>query len=397
MWCTFALTAFAKSSERPYSVDFTITLLPDQNVAKVSIYLEDGSLLRLIDFHIKADQHSDLKADGKLSIVGDRAIWTPPKGPATFSLTAKINHQRKNMKYDSRMTSDWAIFRGDDLIPAAKVDSIKGATSRAKLHFVLPHGWTTVETGWPRESDGSFVIDNPKRHFDRPVGWMIAGKISTQNDIIEATEISVGEPIGSSLKRMEILTFFNLVWDEVQLAFRKLPRKLLVVGAGDPMWRGALSAPNSLFMHADRPIISENGTSTLLHELTHVVTRIRGKMNDDWIAEGLAEFYSTELIYRAGGMTDSRYQKVRNWLKQWSINVTTLRVVNSKGPISARAVILLQDLDREIQTLTNKKHNIDDVTRELMELSKVSLDDLRRISENLVEGKLKTLNTPLLK
>ena len=53
-----------------------------------------------------------------------------------------------------------------------------------------------------------------------------------------------------------------------------------VVGAADPMWRGGLSASNSLFLHADRPLISENGTSTLVHELTHVITRVRGADGD---------------------------------------------------------------------------------------------------------------------
>ena len=45
-----------------------------------------------------------------------------------------------------------------------------------------------------------------------------------------------------------------------------LPR-LLIVSAGDPMWRGGLSGPSSMFLHSDRPLISENRTSTLLHEL----------------------------------------------------------------------------------------------------------------------------------
>ena len=396
--CMCAATAFAKSSERPYGIDYTIELKPDLDLAKVSIRLENGALLRWLDFHIKPYQHADLQADGKLRIDGERAIWEPPKGSATMSLTAKINHQRKSGKYDARMTSDWAIFRGDDLIPAVKVLAVKGATSRAKLHFELPDGWTNVDTGWPREPDGSFTVDDPRRRFDRPVGWMIAGKVGTRREFIGATEISVGAPVGSSLRRMVVLTLFNFVWREVEVAFNKLPRKLLVVGAGDPMWRGALSSPNSLFLHADlRLVIEKNATSTLLHELTHVITRIRGKMKDDWIAEGLAEFYSIELVYRAGGMTKARYQKARNWLQKRGSDVKNLRVVNSKGPITARAVILFQDLDKEIQRLTNEKHNIDDVTRELMKQGKVSLDDLRRVSENLVGGKLDILNTSLLK
>lgn len=394
---TCVVSASAASSDRSCRVDYTISLEPDLDMAQISIRLEEGAYLRWLDFYIEPGRYSDLEGDGRLRIGGERAIWEPPNGQAVLSFMVKLNHQRKNGKYDARMTRDWAIFRGDDLIPSVKVQVVKGVNLHAKLHFVLPEGWTNVDTGWPGEADGSFTVDNPGRLFDRPVGWMIAGKVVPRRDFIGDTEISVCAPVGFGFRRMEMLTFFNFIWREAELAFEKMPRKLLVVGAGDPMWRGGLSAPNSFFLHADRAIVSKNATSPLLHELVHVVTHIQGEMNDDWIAEGLAEFYSFELIYRSGGMTEGRYQKVRNWLQRWSHEVTTLRVQNSKGPVTARAVLLFQDLDREIRQLTKEKHTIDDVTRELMKQSRVSLDDLRRISEQLVAGKLDVLDTPLLK
>ncbi|KAA3606599.1 MAG: hypothetical protein D8M57_10650 [Candidatus Scalindua sp. AMX11] len=397
MCWVFAVTTVVKAAEKSYRVDYTITLVPDLDVAKVSIQLEDGGNFRWLDFHIDSEQFSDLEADGRLRIGGERAIWEPPNGPATLTLTAKLSHQRTSGKYDARMTSDWAIFRGDDLVPTVKVQTVKGANLNAKLHFELPEGWTNVDTGWTKEGDGSFTVDNPRRRFDRPVGWMIAGKVGTRRDIIGDTEICVGAPSGTGFRRMDVLAFLNFVWPQIELAFEKMPRKILVVGGGDPMWRGGLSAPNSLFLHADRPIVCEDSTSPLLHELTHVITHIRGKMNDDWIAEGLAEFYSIELLYRAGGMTEARYKKVRNWLTSSSRNVTTLRVANSKGPVTARAVILFQDLDRKIRHLSNGKHTIDEVTRKLMQQSKVSLHDLRRVSEQLVGVKLAVFDTPLLK
>ncbi|MDR4506476.1 MAG: hypothetical protein MRK01_17020 [Candidatus Scalindua sp.] len=397
MCWTLGVAAIAAASDQSCRVDYTVTLKPDLDMAQVSIRLEDGAQLRWLDFHIKSDRFSDLEADGRLRIGGERAIWEPPDGPAVLNMTVKVNHQRKNGRYDALMTPDWAIFRGDDLIPTVKVQLVKGTNLQAKLHFVLPEGWTDVDTGWPRKADGSFTVDNQERLFDRPVGWMIAGKVVTRRDFIGGTEICVSAPVGFGFSRMEILTFFNFIWREAELAFGKMPRKLLVVGAGDPMWRGGLSAPNSFFLHADRAIVSKNSTSPVLHELVHVVTHIQGKMNDDWIAEGIAEFYSIELIYRAGGMTEARYQKVRNWLKRWSREVTTLRVEHSKGPVTARALILFQDLDKEIRQLTKEKHTIDDVTRELMKQGRVSLDDLRRISEQLVAGKLGVFDTPLLK
>src|SRR3546814_10217934 len=83
------------------------------------------------------------------------------------------------------------------------------------------------------------------------------------------------------------------------------------------MWRGGLSGPNSLYMHADRPIVSENGTSSLVHELVHVFSRIKDSDRSDWITEGLAEYYAIELVRRAGGMSEDRYQAVREHLTKW--------------------------------------------------------------------------------
>src|SRR5690606_26023869 len=108
------------------------------------------------------------------------------------------------------------------------------------------------------------------------------------------------------MRRMDVLTLLTFTWPELRAVFPRDPDKLLIVGAGDPMWRGGLSAGNSLYMHADRPLVSENGTSSLLHELVHVVGRIYGKERSDWISEGLAEYYAIELLRRAGGLSDDR-------------------------------------------------------------------------------------------
>jgi predicted metalloprotease with PDZ domain len=230
---------------------------------------------------------------------------------------------------------------------------------------------------------------------------MIAGKVGTRRANISKTSIAVSAPKGENFKRMDALTFFNFVWPELHKAFKKTPEKLLVVGAGDPMWRGGLSASNSLFLHADRPLVSENGTSPLLHELTHMVTRISGvttsKTNDDWIAEGLAEFYSFELLYRANGMTKSRRNKIIKNLAKWGADVKHLRQSKSTGPVTARAVVLLDTLDKEIRKRSGNKHNIDDVTQDLMGVRKVSLADLQKSVERLIGPKIDTLDSALLK
>lgn len=198
---------------------------------------------------------------------------------------------------------------------------------------------------------------------------------------------------------MDIMTFLTFVWPQMQQVFPRDPDKLLIVGAGDPMWRGGLSAANSYFMHADRPLVSENGTSSLVHELVHVFGRIYGRERSDWIAEGLAEYYAIELMRRAGGISEDRYQKIREQLIRWSKPVNSLRTDNASGPVTARAVLLLQELDREIRQKTKDKGNLslDDVTRGLMRLDRVSTKDFIDITENVIGGPSKTLDTRLLR
>lgn len=169
-----------------------------------------------------------------------------------------------------------------------------------------------------------------------------------------------------------------------------------MVAMGDPMWRGGLSASNSLFLHADRPLVSENGTSPLLHEMTHMFTRLKGVVtehaNDDWIVEGLAEFYSFDLLYRAGGMSKDRRKKIIEKLAKWGADVKNLREGPSKGPVTARAVVLMDELDREIRRKSDA--SIDDLTRALMAKRKVSLADLRAAAEDIVGEPLSTLRSP---
>ena len=171
-----------------------------------------------------------------------------------------------------------------------------------------------------------------------------------------------------------------------------------VAGAGQPMWCGGLSAPNSMFLHAERPLMSENGTSMLLHELVHVVTRIRGlRREDDWIAEGLAEFYAIELLHRAGGMTDARRVRVREDLAAFSADVKTLKVRRSTAATTARAALLFEDLDAEIRLASGGKRRLDDVVQGLLRRRDVSLAGLRSAAGKIAGRPLKALDSPRLR
>jgi predicted metalloprotease with PDZ domain len=395
-----------------YQVNYTIRLDPKEKGAHVSIHVDRGDLLWQLSFDNKNNRYTQIKLDeqikldSQLSEKNNRVIWDLPKNTsnpstgATLHFFTKINHERDLGKYDAIMTKEWAIFRGDDVIPSVHIHQEDGATAMTRLRVILPEGWTSVETGWKKISDNEFLIDNPERDFDRPTGWIIAGNLASVRTRLSGTRIVVASPKGQDFRRMELLTFLHFVWPKVHQAFVTAPKKLLLVGADDPMWRGGLSAANSLYLHSDRRIVSENGTSPLVHELVHMMTRIQGietdKTNDDWIAEGLAEFYSFELLYRAHGINKSRRKNIIESLSTWGAEIKHLRKGPSTGPVTARAVVLINELDQEIRLNTKEKYSIDDVTRQLMIKRKVSLEDLNKVVESLLGKKSKVLMSPLL-
>ncbi|MFI8739566.1 hypothetical protein [Stutzerimonas zhaodongensis] len=381
-------------------LDYTVKFVPEQGIAEVELALEDGGAVKFLDLNLGKEQtYSDFQTNSESSWEEEsgRGVWRPGPGKARLSYQVKVSHQRKSGRFDARMTDDWTLLRGDDLVPAGRLDQQDGVRLVSRLQFELPSGWKSVETGWPRIGKNRFRIDNPERLFDRPTGWILAGKLGSRRARLGETDVAVSAPVGEGMRRMDILTLLTFVWPEMQNVFPRDPEKLLVVGAGDPMWRGGLSGPNSLFMHADRPLVSENGTSSLVHELVHVFSRISDADRSDWISEGLAEYYAIELMRRAGGMSEDRYQAVREHLTEWSRKVDSLRTERSSGPVTARAVLLLQELDREIRQRSKGRHSLDDVARGLMRLDRVTTDDFINITETMLGGGSKVLDSRLLR
>jgi hypothetical protein len=383
-------------------LDFNVRFLPETEQAEVRMTVEEGAVIRSLDFNLGDNgAYSDFVADGEWIAQGEqRGIWKPAAGKSSLTYKVRINHERAPGRYDARITPDWTLLRGDDLVPPAKLDQLDKTNLVTRIQFQLPKGWKSVETGWPRIGKNKFRVDNPQRHFDRPTGWIVAGKVGTRRVRLGETDVAIAAPVGEGMRRMDVMTLLTFVWPVAQDVFPRDPAKLLIVGAGDPMWRGGLSASNSYYMHSDRPLVSENGTSSLIHELVHVFSRITAKDRSDWITEGIAEYYSIEFMRRAGGLSEERYQKIREQLIRWSKPVKSIRTDRSSGAITARAVLLMQELDREIRAATKDStapRSLDDVARGLMRLDKVSTKDFIEISENLMGRPSKVLDSKLLR
>ncbi|WP_053143576.1 hypothetical protein [Pseudomonas sp. P97.38] len=381
-------------------LDYHVHLLPQSDQAEVRLTLARGSAVRSLDFDLDdGSRYSDFKADGQWQLTPGkhaRGVWRPTADKASLSYRVRISHTRKNGTFETRMTPTWALFRGDDLVPSAKLDQQDGVELVARLEVELPDGWKSIETPWPRIGKQRFRIDNPSRLFDRPTGWMLAGKLGSRRTRLGETEVTVASPQGQGMRRMDVLTLLTFVWPQVQAVVPRHPAKLLIVGAGDPLWRGAQGAHESIYLHSRPPLVSERGSSPLLRELMQVLARVNDRDRSDWISEGLTEFYAIELLRRAGGLSDERYQALNDRLARDSRGVTSLRGEQISPAMVAKAVLLLQELDREIRLKTRNKRSLDDVLQGAMRLETVDTEEFVQLSESILEGASTVLDNRLL-
>ena len=383
-------------------LDYHVQLLPQSDQAQVRVTLAEGSAVRSLDFDLGVPgNYSDFKADGHWQLTADpqhsRGLWHPAPGKASLSYRVQLNHQLKNGSFDTRMTPKWALFRGEQLIPPASLDQQDGTELVSRLEFELPKGWKSFETAWPRIGKNRFRIDDVSRLFDRPTGWMLAGTLGSRRSTLGETEVTVTAPQGQGMHRMDVLTLLTFVWPQVQAVFPRNPSKLLIVGAGSPMWKGSTAARNSIYLYSGLPLVSENGSSSLLREVVQVFSGINDEPGHDWIGEGLSEYYAIELLRRAGGMSDERYQALQHKLNAVGKGVTHLRGAQTTPPMVARAVMLLQALDREIRLQTHNKRSLDDVSQALMRMDKVNTQGFIQLSESVLGGSSEVLDSPLLR
>lgn len=379
--------------EKVYELDYTAKLVPDTATATVRIKLrQPRDFLREVRFSIDPERQRDFAGDGQVTMDGDTVTWVPPAKGGGLTYTVKLNHQRKSGAYDSKIETRWALFRGDDLVPPASVTVLKGARSRSRLSLTGPSNWSFLSP-YPKDKQGWFVVDWPERGFDRPVGWMVAGKLSVRWADIDGVRVAVAGPRGQGVRSMDILAFLRWNLPVLLQIFPHFQERILIVSAGDPMWRGGLSGPNSLFLHADRPLISANGTSTILHELMHIAQGYSAEGGDDWIVEGIAEFYTLEIMQRSGTLSKTRYKKGHEQLDAWGEEVSDLQADSSSGARTARAVGVMQALDAELREDSKNVYSLDDVARRLsVESEPVTLERLRQVSKELAGKPLKALS-----
>jgi len=359
----------AASDSLEYATHYRVELDPRKGLARVELTLRQSRhLLRELRFGVDDPRFGAFAGDGAVSQNGKVVTWLPPERGGSLRWQVAIPHRRNGDGYDAWLGESYGLFRAEDMIPRAATRALKGASSLTSLSFALPPNWSVVTQY--RGHDGTFRIDHTTRRFEQPSGWVVMGHLGVRHDEIAGVDVTVAAPVENGARRLDMLALLNWTLPELARIVTPLPDRLTIVSAGDPMWRGGLSAPASLYIHAERPLLSENGTSTLLHEVMHVVLALDVAPGNDWIVEGLAEYYGLELLRRSGTLTARRYERARKAQRDWSRASGDLCGGPSSGATTARAVAIFIALDAEIRKVTGGRHDLDDVVAVLLKSGK---------------------------
>ncbi len=373
-----------------YKARFEARFDPASGTAAASMEIQQSTaLLRVVDLAAPESQYSHFSGDGKIERQHDRLLWTVPASGGKLTYQVKIDH-RKGAAYDARITDSWAIVRLDDLFPAARIRSLKGARSDSSLSLKGPAGWTFESRyGAVRKP---LQFSTAGRNFDRPTGWLAAGKLGIRRDLIRGKRVALAGPLNQGMRRLDTLAFLRWTVPRLIKIFDDFPDRLLIVGARDDMWRGGLSGPGSLYLHTERPLISENATSTLLHELVHIATG-SARQRDDWLIEGLAEYYSLEILRRSGGISQKRFDQTMQKLADWADREDGQLRSPSSGANTARAVLLLWNLAEELKQ--NEVGNLDQLVQELAGSENMTGQHLLLLTEAALGGRSSLLRKAL--
>jgi hypothetical protein len=339
--------AAANADELTYPIHYHAAFHPaDGHVVATITVSQNNGQLRLLDFNAPEPRYHAFSGDGEISRQGRRLRWQVPDDGGSLSYRVRVDKQRSGA-YDARLTETWAVLRVGHLFPPAGVRSRAGAVSEATLSFAGPEGWS-FETAYGPVHDGAVAVSREGRRFHRPVGWMAAGDLGTRRDEIAGRQVVITGPKHQGFRRLDMMSFLRWTLPELTRLLPSLPGHILIVGSSQEMWRGGLSGPGSLYVHPGRPLISENATSTLIHELVHVAMTEPPAAGDDWIVEGLAEYYSLVTLLRTDGISGERFERAMAWLENWAERHDARLADPSTGPDTARAVLVFRDLEVEL-------------------------------------------------
>jgi len=367
-----------------YDFHVEARIVPTERAAHVTLEVGKGAEnLAELRFRIDPQRHLLFRGDGEVKTEGAHVTWLPPRTGGKLTYIFRIDHLRDARRYDARCAKNWAIFRGEDLVPSARARVEDGARSRTRFAVRLPDGWS-LAVPYPKLRSGEYKVEERRRGFSRPTGWMIAGDLGVIREEVSGVKVAVAGPRTQGVRRQDMLALMHWTLPTLRGILGSLPQRLLIVSAADPMWHGGLSGPDSLFLHAHRPLITEDGPSPLLHEVLHTALGLRPGNDGDWAIEGLAQYYSLQLLGRSGTVSPERLQHAFDLQAERGKEAAHLRSKVVSGAGTARAVTVLRSLDQQIRAATHEQKSLDDVVRILVgEGGVLTTERVERASERV--------------
>ncbi len=357
------------AAHETFSVTYTVTVdAGNPTVARVRWDLSGIDEIERIRLAPQPDRFGTFTASGRLERRHGDLLWWPDGPYGRLTYTVPLNHRRPSGKgFDSYASGNWVVSRTSDLFPRAaalfRPDAETAPESRARLVFRLPDGWQAV-TVMPSDAPFSYVVESPGR-FDHPRGWLMLGHFRRVDVDAKGLALTVAATPEVTRDLAPIGQLFARALPVLRQLFGRIPSRLLIVTAPDPMWRGGLSGEDSFYIHGARPLRTPDKSSPYLHELFHVAAPFRPAPDAHWITEGLAELYSVEIQRRVGLLDQAGFERALRLMARhgvWGHDFTRSRepaLRNNSAPL------VLYALDRQIRTATGGARGLDAAVSEL--------------------------------
>ncbi|MEM7100935.1 MAG: hypothetical protein AAF541_21935 [Pseudomonadota bacterium] len=374
-------------SQSRYHLRFTASFEPENQQVSVTLDVDQRNhLLRQLNLNMPPDRYA-MDNHPQTTREGDRVLWQVGNRGGQLSWKVPTSALSTRSPADATITPAWALVKLDDIFPAATTRTLKGASSVSTLVLSGPKDWR-FETAYGPVNSGPVAVQT-ERNFNRPKGWMLAGDLGIRRTQIAGRRFSVAAPKGSGMARMDVIAYLNWIVPDLINIFPEFPERTLIIGAPNELWRGGLSGFQSLYLHQDRPIVSENATSPMIHELVHVAGVHSAAPGSDWLVEGLAEYYALEILRRSGGISDKRFNDAISFQKAWAERENAPLKSPSSGAHTAYAVTVMHDLALELE---DRGISLDTITRQLLDAEEISASQLRSLVKNALGQPSSALN-----
>lgn len=354
-------SAGAQELLRPnFTMEHRVTLTKDPSQpAQIHTILKGANEIDRIRWRIPEHRFDNLAASGNFVQTGpEEWTWTPGAIDGEVRYQAPLFKQRGGKGYDSYHGGSWILLRTSDLFPRKTYVTRRPLRGLTRVRFQLPAGWEAVSAMQPI---GPNYFQARPRFGDltKPYGWLLIGELAVHRFTIADVAVTIATPRAAQFDPATFAPLLRRSLRRLQHIIGRLPPELTVVIGSDPMWRGGISGEHSLYLNQELAVISKDYTSTIIHELFHVVQGFRKSSTQaDWIVEGLAEYYSLRILRDLKIITRNQFRRgIRTFEQQgqWNVDLTKTR---SRAAKYNSAPLVFFYLDQLLQTHTQGKKSL---------------------------------------